>query len=87
VARRSLALGITASNWSEADCIEAELRVRYDVFRDGRELQVADRDVGGGYQLADVLRALEQCLTGNELGPIRLSLDGKRYVMFARADA
>jgi hypothetical protein len=86
VARTHLALGITAGSWSEADCIEAELSGRYDVFRSGRELHVADRD-GAGDQLVAVLRTLEACMTGNDLGPIRLSLDGKRYVMFARAEA
>jgi hypothetical protein len=81
-------LGITAESGSAAGCIEAILGTRCSVARKGRRLTAGDAEGGlDEPSLSDVLNALEDCLTENRLGPVRISVDGKRYMMYARADA
>jgi hypothetical protein len=76
---------ITASA-ADADCVADALPKPYVVTRRGKALEVSYE---GSVEppLAPLLKALEDCLTENELPPIKLRVGDNRYTMYARADA
>jgi hypothetical protein len=60
---------------------------RTAVTREGLVLSVTGSDPTQQTPLDALLTTLENCLTDHELHPIRLKIDGRRYVMYPRADA
>jgi hypothetical protein len=82
---RPLLVVITASA-AEADCLADALAWRYVVTRRGTELEVSYEGLAEP-PIDPLLETLEDCLTENDLPPIRLQFNGNRYMMYARSDA
>jgi hypothetical protein len=78
-------VSIETATAAEADCLEEAL-MSLSIVRDGLTLSVAASDDGES-MLGVLLRALEDCVTNNELAPLKIEVDEQRYVMYARADA
>ena len=79
-------LSVIAASVADAECVVDALPAPYVVARRGKKVEVS-YDGAVEPPIAPVLQALEDCLTANELPPIKLRLNGKRYTMYARADA
>ena len=76
-------ISITAPSESEAACIELALAGDYGVTRTDALLAVA-LDDGRGPSLTELLGALEDCLTEQQLSPVTLQLNGNTYTLTAR---
>jgi hypothetical protein len=87
-ARRDLGplLSITPSTSAEGDCLADALKAQFLVRRVGSQILV---DAGPGEEpsLNVLLHALEDCLTEHHLACIRVAVNGRHYVMYARDDA
>ena len=85
-ARKGPLVSITPATASEADCLEADLKHDFLVRRVGSTIHVNDTP-GHDAPLGALLEALEDCLTHHRLAGIRLTMDGRRYVMYPAEDA
>ena len=77
---------ISPATKDEADCLEAALKSAFLVRRVGSQIYVNEAP-GHDAPFNALLDALEDCLADNGLARIQLTVDGHRYVMFARDDA
>jgi hypothetical protein len=78
-------IAIETDTQTEAQRIEASLQ-DFGVVRDGLRLTLTAPD-GRGTILGSLLNALEDCLTHNRLRPVRIEVDERRYVLYARREA
>jgi hypothetical protein len=84
--RKGPLVSITPATAKEADCLEAALKYDFLVRRVGSQIHVNDAP-GHDAPLSALLQALEDCLTYHRLAGIRLTMDGRRYVMYPAEDA
>ena len=84
--RKGPLVSITPATAKEADCLEAALKHDFLVRRVGSQIHVNDAP-GHDAPLSALLQALEDCLTHHRLARIRLTMDGRRYVMYPAEDA
>jgi hypothetical protein len=84
--RKGPLVSITPATANEADSLEADLKHAFLVRRVGSQIHVNDAP-GHDAPLSAVLQALEDCLTHHRLAGIRLTMDGRRYVMYPAEDA
>jgi hypothetical protein len=79
-------LSVITASAAEADCIADALSGDYDITRRGNKITVKQSS-----QLPDaigaLLSALEDCVIKNELPPVKVALNGRRYTMYPRTDA
>jgi hypothetical protein len=84
--RKGPLVSISPATASEADCLEATLKHDFLVRRVGSQIHVNDAP-GHDAPLSALLEALEDCLAHHRLAGIRLTMDGRRYVMYPAEDA
>jgi hypothetical protein len=79
-------LSVITASTAEADCIVDALSGDYDITRRGNTITVAENS-----QFPDaigaLLAALEDCVIKNELPPVKVGLNGRRYTMYPRTEA
>ena len=79
-------VSIAPASQHEADCLEASLKYDFLVRRVGSYIYVNDAP-GHDAPLNALLDALEDCLSDYGLGRIRLTVEGRRYVMYPKEQA
>jgi hypothetical protein len=79
-------LAITPSTTHEADCLQAALKTKYSVRRDGSKILIWER-TGDYASIGPLVQALEDCLTDHDIPQITLEVNGRHYVMYRQADA
>ena len=76
-------LQIEARNTSEAQCLKRALSSYAQRRQRRRSLWITLPEDQSGKNLADLLGAIETCLTANEIPTVRVNLDGKSYLLEA----